>query len=99
MSFLVPKLVLPSFWIMWGHFRQFFKLFTFFEIFSSFLVWKMGEKKFLEKYHFLVPNFGVTQFLNDLGHFSKFLKFGSFLAIFEIFHYFQKFFRVFWSEK
>ena len=29
----------------------------------------MGEKKFLEKCHFLVPKIGFTQFLNDLGPF------------------------------
>ena len=49
----------------------------------------MGEKKFLEKGHFLVPKIGFTQFLNDLGHFWQFFKFFIFL----------KFFRVFWSEK
>ena len=49
----------------------------------------MGEKKFLEKCHFLVPKIGFTQFLNVLGHFWQFFKFFIFLKVF----------RVSWSEK
>ena len=88
--FLVPKLLLPSFWMIWGHFGNFLN-FSFFESFPSFLVWKMGEKKFLEKCHFLVPKIGSSQFLNDLGHFWQFLKFGPFLALFKIFDFFEIF--------
>ena len=88
--FLVPKIGFTQFLNDVGHFRHFFKLFTFFEIFSSFLVWKMGEKKFLEKCHFLVPKIGFTQFLNVLGHFWQFFKFFIFSRNFPDF---------FWSEK
>ena len=58
----------------------------------------MGEKKFLEKSHFLVPKIGFTQILNDLVHIWQFLKFGPFLELFKIFHFFWNF-SVFWSEK
>ena len=52
----------------------------------------MGEKKILEKSHFLVPKIGFTQILNDLGHIWQFLNFGPFLELFKIFHFFLKFF-------
>ena len=69
-------------WAIFGNFSNF----SFFWNFSDFLVWKTGEKKFLEKCHFLVPKIGFTQFLNDLGHFWQnfsnfsFFKFFSFLV-------------------
>ena len=78
-----------------GIFGNFSNFSFFFEIFPSFLVWKIGEKNVI----FLVPIIGFTQFLNDLGAFSKVLKFGPFLAIFKVFHFLLKFFQVFRSEK
>ena len=51
----------------------------------------MGEKKFLEKCHFLVPKIGSSQFLNDLGRFRQFLKFGPFLALSKSFDFFEIF--------
>ena len=58
-----------------GSFSAIFQIFHFFESFPSFFVWKMGEKKFLEKCHFLVPKIGVFPISE---------RFGSFLAIFKI---------------
>ena len=68
-------------WAIFGNFSNF----SFFWIFLHFLVWKTGEKKFLEKCHFLVPKIGFTQFLNDLGHFWQFFKFFIFLKFFRFF--------------
>ena len=65
----MPKIGFTQFLNDLGAFLAIFKSFIFFEIFPSFLVWKIGEKC-----HFLVPIIGFTQFLNDLGAFFKIFK-------------------------
>ena len=45
----------------------------------------MGEKKFLEKCHFLVPKIGFTQFMNDVGLFRQFFKLSTFFEVFPSF--------------
>ena len=73
-----------------GPFWHFSKFFIFLK-FLSFLVWKMSEKKFPEKCHFLVPKIGFTQFLNDLRAFFKIFK------IWAIFGNFWNFSLFFWK--
>ena len=75
-------------WAIFGNFSNF----SFFWIFLHFLVWKIGEKNFLEKCHFLVPKIGFTQFLNDLGAFLAIFKIR---ALFHFFFHFLKFFSSF----
>ena len=50
--FLVPKIFLPNFWTIWGHFWQFFKFFIFLNFFRVFWSEKWAKKNFLEKCHF-----------------------------------------------
>ena len=79
-------------WVIFGNFWNF----SFFsKFFPSFLVWKIGEKNFLGKCHFLVPKIGFTQFLNDLGAFLAIFKIRAIFGNFSNFSFFEIFFEFF----
>ena len=108
MSFLVPIIGFTQFlndlgaffkiFKIWAIFGNFSKFFIFFEIFPSFLVWKMGEKKFSRKMSFFSAHNWFYPISERFGAFFKIFKIWAIFGNFSNFSFFW-IFSIFWSEK